>query len=43
MSSVADLVSMCSLQAITPAVREAISALARGDRKGNTYGFYKDT
>ncbi|XP_052774424.1 integrator complex subunit 1-like [Mya arenaria] len=30
---VADLVSMCILQAVTPSVREVVSALARGDRK----------
>ncbi|KAH3871098.1 hypothetical protein DPMN_034292, partial [Dreissena polymorpha] len=31
--SVTDLVTMCALQAVTPAVREASTALTRGDRK----------
>lgn len=34
MLSITDLVTMCVLQAITPAVREAVSNLARGDKKG---------
>ncbi|KAL4240200.1 Integrator complex subunit 1 [Mactra antiquata] len=33
MVSVVDLVTMCILQAITPAVREAVTALNRGDNK----------
>ena len=32
--SVADLVTLSVLQAITPSLREAVSAIARGDRKG---------
>ena len=32
--SIADLVTLSVLQAITPSLREAVSAIARGDRKG---------
>lgn len=32
--SVTDLVTLSVLQAITPSLREAVSAIARGDRKG---------
>ena len=34
MLSIADLVTLSVLQAITPSLREAVSAIARGDRKG---------
>ena len=34
MLSITDLVTMCILQAIVPAVREAVTALTRGEKKG---------
>ena len=34
--SIADLVTLSVLQAITPSLREAVSAIARGDRKGRS-------
>lgn len=37
--SVTDLVCMCVLQAITPAVREAVTAFNRGDKKGVSQSF----
>ena len=36
--SVTDLVTLSVLQAITPSLREAVSAIARGDRKGMITG-----
>ena len=30
----ADLIALCALQAITPAVRETVSALQKGEKKG---------